>query len=218
MGARFEVTWTDEVEAPPEAVWDAITRHADGWLWPVSYEPRVGGAESGLSQDGGTVTEWEPPRRFATRAEQPDGPNVLTYVLTPTATGTRVDYTHVGHVAEDELAVQHEACIAHTDLYRHSMLAYAARFAGRDATYVAVDAPEGTTARLLDEIGLADARVGDEVTVTAPGADPVTAVVDYREGTMVGWRSADGLHRIYGRERWGWPVGIAHHTFESEAV
>lgn len=38
MGTQFEVTWTDEVAAPPEAVWDAITR--------------VGGAETGLTPDG----------------------------------------------------------------------------------------------------------------------------------------------------------------------
>lgn len=213
MGQTFEVSWSDEVDASPEAVWDAITAHVDGWLWPVTYEPRRGGAETGLSPDGGTVTDWEPGRRFSTTAPMEGGTNRIEYELTPTATGTAVTYTHHGIVGDDEdLALQHDACIAHTDLYRHSMAQYATHFAGRDATYVATDV-EGTTDDLLAALGLSDARVGDRVTVAAPGAEPVEAVVDYRVGTMVGWRSADGLHRIYGRDRWGWPVGIAHHTF-----
>ena len=215
MGQTFEVSWSDEVDAPPEAVWEAIT-HPIGWLWPVGYEPRVGGAETGLSPDGGTVTEWEPGHRFSTAAAMEGGTNRIEYELTSTPTGTAVAYVHHGICADDdELAVQHEACIAHTDLYRHSMGQCATHFPGRDATYVAEDV-EGTTDELLAALGLTDAQVGDEVTVDAPGCEPVTAVVDYRVGTMVGWRSADGLHRIYGRDRWGWPVGIAHHTFAPE--
>jgi uncharacterized protein YndB with AHSA1/START domain len=217
MSKTFEVSWTDEVAAPPEAVWDAVTVHSDGWLWPITYEPRVGGTEEGLSPDGGTVTVWEPGRHFTTAAPMAGGTNQLDYTFTTTAdgTGTAIAYVHQGVVDDDEdLAVQVEACEAHTDLYRHSMGQYAVHFAGRDATYVAVDAPDGTTTDgLLADLGLADAQVGDEVTVAAPGAEPVAAVVDYRQGTMVGWRSADGLHRIYGRDRWGWPVGIAHHLF-----
>ena len=36
----------------------------------IDYEPWVGGAERGLTAGGGTVTAWEPPRHFATRAER----------------------------------------------------------------------------------------------------------------------------------------------------
>ena len=35
-----------------------------------SYEPRVGGAERGLTPGGGKVTVWEPPRRFAHRGAE----------------------------------------------------------------------------------------------------------------------------------------------------
>lgn len=224
MGEQFEVTWTDEVAAPPEAVWDAVTRHSDGWLWPIGYEPRVGGAETGLSGVGGLVTVWEPPARFVTRAEQPEGPNQLTYVLTAIDDGTRthVDYHHLGSVAADERDVQHDACVAHTDLYRHSMGQYATHFAGRDATYVEVDAgpaseAPGSTARLVAALGLADAAVGDDVVLDAPGAAPIVGTVDYREQTFLGVRSAHGLHRIYGRDRWGWPVSVAHHLFDPAA-
>jgi len=220
MGKQFEVTWTDEVGAPPEAVWDAVTRHSDGWLWPIAYEPRVGGAETGLSGVGGLVTVWEPPARFVTRAEQPEGPNQLTYALTAIDDGTRthVDYHHLGSVPVDEYDIQVEACRVHTDLYRHSMGQYATHFAGCDATYVEFEAgpsscAEGSTARLVEALGLAEAVVGDAVTLAVTGAPPIEAVVDYRQGTFVGLRSAHGLHRIYGRDRWGWPVSVAHHLF-----
>ncbi|HEV7720870.1 MAG TPA: SRPBCC domain-containing protein [Iamia sp.] len=224
MGQTFEVTWTDEVAAPPEAVWDAVTRHSDGWLWPISYEPRVGGAETGLTGEGGTVTAWEPERRFATTATDAVGTNQIDYTFTQTAEGrTAVTFHHHGVVPDDEdLAVQLDMCEVHTAFYRHSMGAYAAHFAGRDATYVEVDAGDagqalGSTARLTAALGLSDAAVGDEVTLDVAGADPITGVVDYVDQTFVGWRSAHGLHRIYGRDRWGWPVSVAHHLFDPDA-
>lgn len=221
MGTQFEVRWERVVAGSPEEVWDAVTGHVDGWLWPVTFEPREGGAESGLSPDGGVVTAWEPTTRFATRAALADGPNELTYVLTPAAGGTHVAYTHSTWVPDDDAERQRDACEAHTTLYSHSMEAYVRHFAGRDATYVDVEAPEasadGGTARLLAALGLADAAVGDRVTLAVPGAEPIRGVVDYVEGTFVGIRSAEGLHRIYGRDRWGWPVSVSHHLFDPEA-
>lgn len=225
MGQTFEVRWTDEVGAPPGAVWDAVTRHSDGWLWPISYEPRRGGAESGLTPDGGTVTDWEPERRFSTTGPMAGGANRIEYTLAPSADGTRtaVSFVHHGIVGDDEdLAVQYGACVAHTDLYRHSMGQYATHFAGRDATYVEVDAGEasqadGSTARLTEALGLATASVGDEVTIDVPGTEPITGTIDYAAQTLVGIRSAHGLHRIYGRDRWGWPVSVAHHLFDPAA-
>ena len=56
---------------------------------------------------------------------------------------------------------------------------------------------------LLARLGI-DAQVGER---TALG------VVDYRDGTMVGVRSEDALIRVYGRDLWGWPVGVGVHSF-----
>ncbi|SEG99896.1 RNA polymerase sigma-70 factor, ECF subfamily [Nonomuraea solani] len=70
---RFEVRWEDVLPASPERTWDGITRQSAGWLWEIAYEPRAGGAERGLSGGGGTVTVWEPPGHFATRATRTDG-------------------------------------------------------------------------------------------------------------------------------------------------
>ena len=50
----------------------------------------------------------------------------------------------------------------------------------------------------------------------APARRPRSAlgVVDYRDGTMVGMRTDDALVRVYGRDVWGWPVGVGVHAFD----
>jgi len=45
------------------------------------------------------------------------------------------------------------------------------------------------------------------------GLEPIDGVVDYATDTFFGVRSADALYRLYGRDTWGWPVGVAHHLF-----
>src|SRR3954463_10465065 len=102
MGERFEVAWEGVLPVAPEVVWDAFTRRAAGWLWEVTYEPYENGAERGLTGGGGTVTVWEPHRRFVTRATGDDGDfNQLTYVLTPAGAGTRLEFTHEGTISGD---------------------------------------------------------------------------------------------------------------------
>jgi uncharacterized protein YndB with AHSA1/START domain len=59
MARQFEVRWEGLLPASPQDVWDAVTCHADGYLWRIDYEPWVGGAERGLTPGGGTVTAWE---------------------------------------------------------------------------------------------------------------------------------------------------------------
>ncbi len=67
----------------------------------------------------------------------------------------------------------------------------------------------GSTADVLRRLGIPDdAAVGDEVEL---------GVVDYRDGTFVGVRAGDALIRVYGREVWGWPVGVAVHSFDGPA-
>jgi hypothetical protein len=92
MNQRWEVTWEGELPASPQAVWDTFTRHSGSYLWPIEYEPRVGGSESGLTQGGGTVTVWEPHRHFATRTRpehERDGLNEIDIELEPLGDGVR---------------------------------------------------------------------------------------------------------------------------------
>ena len=49
MYRDFEVRWQGVLPADPQQVWDAFTVHTAGWIWEIAYEPRVGGAERGLT-------------------------------------------------------------------------------------------------------------------------------------------------------------------------
>ena len=105
MVKQWEVQWEGELPARPQDVWDAITQHADGYLWQIEYEPRVGGAERGLTAGGGTVTAWEPPRHFATRSRpetERDGLNEVDYVLEPLGAATYLRYTHRAEIPADD--------------------------------------------------------------------------------------------------------------------
>jgi uncharacterized protein YndB with AHSA1/START domain len=214
----FTLTTEQVVPGPPEAAFDAVTRRAAAYLWPVEYEPREGGAERGLTPGGGTVTTWEPPHRFATRAGSPgeEGYNQLTYTFAPHPDGTLMRAEHRTLLPADGYEVQADACRAHTAFYNHSLAEYVGHFAGRPATYVEAEGPERTAdggyARVRRALGVPDdAAVGDAVTLTGP--TPIEGVVDHVSDTFLGVRSAEGLHRVYGRSRWGWPVSVAHHLF-----
>ena len=58
-----------------------------------------------------------------------------------------------------------------------------------------------------------DVVAGDRVRLTPAGLEPIDGVVDYATDVFLGVRSADALYRVYGRDTWGWPVGVAHHLF-----
>ena len=212
MQAEFEVQREIEIEGGAEAVWDAITRHADGWLWEVRYEPRVGGAETGLSSAGGVVTVWEPHERFATRVETDDWFNELTYELEPDGERTRVRYRHHSVFPAHDHDRMLDECERHTDFYLHSLGEYVRHFAGREPTYVSEDVASGPEGRRA--LGVPDgAAVGDRVTL-AGGEE---GVVDYATGSFLGVRTAGALVRVYGREPWGDPSNLARHEFAGVA-
>lgn len=216
---EFEVRWEGELPGTPQEVWDAFTLHADGWLWKIEYEPRVGGAERGLSSQGGTVTAWEPPRHFATRAERADGWwNNLDYLLEPRGQGSYLRYVHTSVFPEADYERELDGCRQHTAFYNHSLGEYLGHFSGREPVYVSAEGPEssarGGLAALRRALGLPETvDVGDRVRLTRAGLEPIEGVVDYATGAFLGVRSADALYRFYGRDAWGYPVGVAHHLF-----
>jgi hypothetical protein len=217
MSKEFAVGFEKVMPASPQETWEAITTGTAGWLWPIEYEPHVGGAETGLA--GGTVTAWEPTRHLATRIEGDDGWfNNLDYRLEPRDGGTLVRYEHTG-VFLDNWDTEYEGCCQHTDFYSHTLSQYLAQFAGRRATYVSADGPEasqaaGSFATLKNALGLTDGTaVGDVVRFEVPGLDTVDGVVDYVTANFVGVRTADALYRFFGRDAFGYPVGVAQHAF-----
>jgi uncharacterized protein YndB with AHSA1/START domain len=222
MAERFEVRWEGELPASPQEVWDAFTVHTTGWYWKIEYEPRVGGAERGLTSIGGTVTVWDPPWHFTTRAPRDDdGFNQLDYRLEPSGAGTHLLFVHRGVMAED-YDRQLDACRQHTAFYYHSLGEYLRHFSGRDAAYVAATASEASVhvgfAALRRALGVAeDVAVGDRVRLTPSDLEPIEGTVDYATHAFLGVRSADALYRFYGRDAWGSPVGVAHHLFADRA-
>jgi uncharacterized protein YndB with AHSA1/START domain len=225
MATEFEVRFDGLLAAGPDAAWAAITTpQIAGWLWEVDYEPRAGGAEAGLTRSGGTVTAWEPPRRFTTRAERPDGwRNQLDYVLEPRAGGTFLHYTHAGTLDDATWDNDYEACRRHTAFYYHSLGEYLRYFAGRQARYAAADGPPASAAAgsfvaALRDLGVPDeASAGERITLDLPGAPAAEATIDYRTAEFLGLRTDDALYRVFGRDAFGWPVGVTTHLFGDDA-
>src|SRR4051812_1466067 len=121
MSKEFEIVREFEVDAGPEQVWDAITTGTGGWLWPMEYEPKEGGA----APYGGTVTVWEPPHRMTARVEDVEGIpqqtfNQLEHVIEPReGGGSWVRYVHSGIFVED-WDNQYDGAGKHTDFYLHT--------------------------------------------------------------------------------------------------
>jgi uncharacterized protein YndB with AHSA1/START domain len=222
MAEQFQVRWEGELPGSPQEVWDAFTVHTTGWYWKIEYDSRVGGAERGLTPGGGAVAVWDPPRRFVTRSQgDGDGFNQLDYRIEPRGAGTYLRYVHRGVIAEN-YDLELDACRRHTTFYYHSLAEYLRHFSGRDAAYISAEAPassaSGGFAAMRRALNVPEeVAVGDRVRLEPAGLDPIEGVVDYATSPFLGVRSADALYRFYGRDAWGWPVGVAHHLFAEDA-
>lgn len=224
MSKEFEIVREFEVDASPEQVWEAITAGTAGWLWPMEYEPREGGA----APYGGTVTVWQPGHHLTARTESPeDAPqqtfNQLEHVIEAReGGGCRVRYVHSG-IFVDDWDNQYDGADKHTDFYLHTLRQYLIHFTGRPAVFASVDAPAASTApegldTLSRALGLPDdAGEGATVRVDLPGAGSVDAVVDYRNRYFVGLRTDGAMYRLFGRNHFGAPVGVSIHDFASGA-
>lgn len=209
MAKQFEVGFEGTLAATPEACWRAITVDAGSWSWPIAYEPWVGGKETGLTFHGGEVTAWRPHVHFATRCEQDGWYNQLDYTFDRHGEGTRLKFVHQG-VFLDDWDTNYDACRRHTAFYYHSLGEYLTHFAGRTATYAMTEAPPASVAadgftKLTKALGIPeDVRVGDR----AAGG-----VVDYAAPGFLGIRTEDTLLRLYGRNTFGWRIGVGRHHF-----
>ncbi|WP_377268094.1 SRPBCC domain-containing protein [Peterkaempfera sp. SMS 1(5)a] len=216
MSKEFEIVREAELETTPDEVWDAFTSGTGGWLWPMEYEPREGGAAPG----GGTVTVWDPPHRFTARIEGEGGWfNQLEYTVEAREGGRAAyRYVHSG-IFVDDWDNQYDAAGRHTDFYLHTLAQYLRYFSRRPVAYATAQGPAASAAAdgfttLRHALGLGDdATQGDTVRVALPGIEPFDAVVDYLDPYFLGLRSGDALYRFFGRNAFGAPVGIAAHLF-----
>ena len=190
-------------------MWDTFTRHSGSYLWPIEYEPRVGGSETGLTQGGGTVTVWEPHRHFATRTRpehERDGLNEIDFELEPLGEITYLRYTHRAEIPEAEYDLQLAMCRAHTAFYQHSLGQAACYFPGRTRRVRGRRRGRRQLRR-----GVRAARRARRAPSSGTGWSG--GVIDYLTPSFLGIRGADQLFRVYGRDTWGYPVGTTTHRF-----
>ncbi|MGQ4351109.1 MULTISPECIES: SRPBCC family protein [unclassified Streptomyces] len=224
MSKEFEIAREYEVDATPQQVWEAITDGSGGWLWPIEYEPREGGA----GPFGSTITAWDPPHRLSVRTEDVGFPgqslNRIDHTIEPRHEGRSswVRYVHSG-IFTDDWDNQYDGAGKHTDFYLHTLREYVTRFAGRPVAFATFDGPGTSTAAgsfvaVGRALGLADdTAAGTPVRAQGPGGETFDAVVDYRNPYFIGLRTDDALIRFFGRDHWGAPVGISVHDFAQGA-
>lgn len=82
-------------------LWEAVTsaERIPRWFLPVSGELKLGGHYQLQGNAGGTITECEPPHRYAATWEFAEQVSWITVRLTPEGDGTRFALEHVAHVA-----------------------------------------------------------------------------------------------------------------------
>lgn len=216
MSRPFEITREVALPAAADDVWTAVTTGTDAWQFPGGL-PEPG--------EGSPTTTWDPPHRVAIRMEAPDGTfNALDYAIEARDGGTAfLRYVHSGILA-DAWEDQYDAIGPHTDFYLHTLGQYLERFRGRTATYVgqpsagiegpeAAGAPDAMTT-LRAALGVSDGvELGDPVSTTLGDAGTIDGEVDYATDAFLGVRTADGLYRFFGRNRFGGVVGMSAHLF-----
>jgi uncharacterized protein YndB with AHSA1/START domain len=87
-------------------VWDACTNaeRIPRWFLPVTGDLRVNGRYQLEGNAGGTITECEPPKRFAATWEYGGMVSWIEVRLTATDRGTRFELEHVAHVDDETWA------------------------------------------------------------------------------------------------------------------
>ena len=216
MYKPFDIDRVVDLPADATAVFDAVSTGTGGWMFPSELAPAVGGT----GDDDTKVEAWEPGRLLALRIGSKDGYfNFLDYAIEPRDGGARLRYRHRTAVPADEFDVQLAACQDHTDFYLHTLGEYVGRFAGRPITYVSIDGPETSVETGFDAVrsALGVREVGQRVEVTIEGLGALDATVDYATEHFIGLRTENALYRFFGRDAWGWPVGISAHLFADDA-
>ncbi len=219
MGKKFEIVREGELPTTPEEYWDAITTGNGGWLWPMEFEPRVGGAAA----FGGTVTAWEPPHRLCSRMDGEDGWfNQLEHTVEGREGGrTWFRYVHSG-VFTDDWENQYDGADQHTSFYLHTLGQYLAHFSRRPVVYLSTDAPAASNSAggfttLRAALGLTAQTSQDDTVQVALPLGETEAVVDYLHPNFVGLRTGTAMYRFFGRNAFGAPVGVAVHHFDADA-
>jgi uncharacterized protein YndB with AHSA1/START domain len=229
MPREFELRKEITLRATPEQVWEAIATGPgiDAWFMGRNQiEPREGGRSSmtiGPHTEEGTVTAWEPPRRFAYQGGYPGGEGFMAFewLIEGRDDGTCVLRLVQSGVLGDDWETEYDALGKGWDMYLHQLAQYLEFFRGRTATPVMAVLPgagdaEQVWPRLFDALGLGGpATEGDKARLTPEGLDPIEGVVDYVSPEAFGVRSEDGLYRFI--RGYDGMVAVGHHLYAAGA-
>lgn len=228
MAHEFELRKEITLQATPEQVWEAIAtgEGIDGWFMGRNQvEPREGGRTSmtiGPHTEEGTVTAWEPPRRFAYQGGTPGSPGFMAFewLIEGRDDGTCVLRLVQSGIMGDDWETEYDALARGWDMYLHQLGQYLTYFRGRTATPVTVMQPgtgnvDQVWPRLFDGLGLGGpVTEGDKVRLTPEGLDPIEGVVDYVSPEALGVRTEDGLYRFI--RGFDGTVAVGHHLFADD--
>lgn len=223
MSHAFEVTDELEFELTPEQVWEAIATGPGISSWfmgatDVSLEDGVVSTRMGGWSQESAIVAHEPLTRFAFKgAEDPDGRFFgIEFLLEARAGGTTVlRMVSSGFLPADDWEDEYEAMVSGGAMYRHTLAAYLTHFTGRPGIAVTPSAAPGdldrSWAAMRADLGLADdVAVGDAVSLTPAGLDPIEGVVDWSAPDVVGVRTPDALYRFF---RGFYAPTVGHHLF-----
>lgn len=180
-----------EVAGTPEEVWELIATGPgiETWFVPAEVEPRVGGRvaiDIGNGMDDcGTVSAWEPPRRFAYDEEWDEGTGLASEFLVEAQSGGTcvvriVSTLHAESGDWDQLL---DDLRSGWDGYLLILRLYCAHFAGRPVTTIfagadSTDTPPAAFEELLVALGIERATVRERVHST--DGPRLAGVVEHR--------------------------------------
>lgn len=184
-----------EVPGTPDQVWEAIATGPgiSAWMHPTEVEEREGGRFSfdmGSGPRQGTVTGWDPPRRFAERTEweasaDTPGETIATeWTVAARAGGTcvvRMVMSGFGAGADwdDEVeGVTEGMRLALDNLRRHLTHFPGERGAWARAFGSGIGSRAETWVALRGALGLADAVEGERFDTSGAGVPRLSGIVD----------------------------------------
>ena len=225
MAHPFETDNKIVVDAPPAAVWEAVTTGPGMDAWFMGWnevEPREGGAvrtvTPAVSMES-TVTVWEPPRRFAHEGPEAEDGSVHAFEWRIEERGegsSAVRWIHSGLLGGDWEA-DYEVLKEGDPAMLLKLGQYLTFFRGRRATPITAwgQAAGGADGwRIFEQpLGLGTAvALGERVRLTPSGLDPIDGVVDQLSRTLLGVRTDDALFR-FAHGFGGDAVFVGHHLY-----
>lgn len=209
MTRPFEIRKEVKLDAPPEAVWNAIatTEGLAAWFMPMPIDP-----ESKM------VVAWEPGVRLAisTPAAEDGSTQAFEYVIESRGGATYLHFVHSGFAGNDWSDEYEGMTGGGWDMYLQTLASYLRYFAGRRAVYVEAEAPASTAhagawKHIVERAG--GGVVDAPVCIAVPGLEPIEGIIDYATPNFLGLRASDALIRFHGRWPIGMTIAVSHHAY-----